>query len=304
MKKTHLIELLNNIKSTIVSFISVILFVCLSVAIYTGVSWMTTNISLSIDRVMKDSNYRDSEIIFTYGFSDDDLKEIKEIDDNLEIEAYKSTYEFFDYQSSKLQALVYETPKSVDTLISMDGKLPIKDNEIGIDSYFAENYNYKIGDVIKFNENISSLTNINSLLDYDIENGDFNSIELDGKEQFLKNREFVVTCIFKTPRLLISSEGNYVYSPLNNQIVNAYMIVNSNAFNNNAYTGYTNILIRNHNYDVYSTYDDEYDDSMDAFSDVLNNKIKNIVNNKNQEIKNKKDEAPVPVLHLRIRLIF
>lgn len=293
MKKTHLLELLNNIKSTIVSFVSIILFVCLSVAIYTGVSWMTTNISLSIDRVIKDSNYRDSEIIFTYGFSDGDLKEIKEIDDNLETEAYKSTYEFFDRNNSKLQSLVYETPKSVDTLISLDGKLPIKDNEIGVDSYFAENYNYKIGDVIKFNENVSSLSKINTLLNYDINSDDLESINFDETQQYLKNREFTITCIFKTPRLLISSGGNYIYSPLNNQIVNAYMIVNSNAFNNNAYVGYTNILIRNHNYDVYSTYDDIYDDSMDGFSDVLSDKIKTIVNNKNQEIKNKINDIKI-----------
>lgn len=287
MKKTHLVELIHNIKTTIVLFISITLFVCLSVAIYTGVSWMTTNISSGIDKIVNETNYRDSEIVFTYGFDDNDLDELNRINDGLEIEAYKSTYEFFDCDGSNLQALIYEIPKSIDSLIDVNGNLPIKDNEIGIDSFFAETYNYKIGDVITFDENKSSLTSINTILDYDIDNGDLDTIDLDKEVQFLMNRRFVITCIFKTPRLIINSEGHYAYSPINSKIINAYMIVGNDAFDDDAYVGYTNILIRNHNFDIYSTYDDMYVESIDDFSEVLNDKVKTIVNNKNLKIKNK-----------------
>ena len=290
MKKTYLVELIHNIKTTIVLFISITLFVCLSVAIYTGVSWMTTNISSTIDRIMKNTNYYDSEIFFPYGFDENDLNQIRAIDDNVEIIGFNSTYEFFDCNNSKLQSLVYEVPKSIEKLIAVDGKLPITDNEIGVDSLFAETYNYKIGDVIKFNENASSLSKINTLLNYDINSDDLESIDFDETQQYLKNREFTITCIFKTPRLFILSDGNYTYSPFNQKILNAYMIVSNEAFNENAYAGYTNVFVKNHDFDSYSTYDDIYDDSINEFSEILNDKITTIVNNKNQKIKNKIDE--------------
>ena len=290
MKKTHLVELIHNIKTTIVLFISITLFVCLSVAIYTGVSWMTTNISSTIDRIMENTNYYDSEIFFPYGFDEKDLNQIRAIDDNVEIIGFNSTYEFFDCNNSKLQSLVYEVPKSIEKLIAVDGELPIADNEIGVDSLFAETYNYKIGDVIVFDKNISSITQINTLLDYELNDNEFDSINFDNNEQYLKNREFTITCIFKTPRLFILSDGNYTYSPFNQKILNAYMIVSNEAFNENAYAGYTNVFVKNHNLDSYSTYSDIYDDSINEFSEILNDKITTIVNNKNQKIKNKIDE--------------
>ena len=293
MKKTQYIELFNNIKSTIVSFISIILFVCLSVAIYTGVSWMTTNISLSIDRVVSNTNYHDGEIMFTYGFDNEDLKAISTLGDNLEINAYKSSYEFFDNKGSKLQALVYEIPKSVDACISVEGELPQKDDEIGIDSFFAQTYNYKIGDTITFDENKSELSKIKKLLDYDIENGDLNSLELEDNAEYLKNRNYTVTCIFKTPRLIIFNDGNYVLSPINSKQINAYMIVNESTFNDKAYAGYTNVVVKNHNYDIYSTYDKEYIDSMDSFSKTLTDKIDVLVDNKNHEIRNKINDIKI-----------
>ena len=125
MKKTHLVELIHNIKTTIVLFVSITLFVCLSVAIYTGVSWMTTNISSTIDRIMKNTNYYDSEIFFPYGFDEKDLNQIRAIDDNVEIIGFNSTYEFFDCNNSKLQSLVYEVPKSLLISLSIDGPISL-----------------------------------------------------------------------------------------------------------------------------------------------------------------------------------
>ncbi len=48
MKKTQVIDLFKNVKSSIVSFVAIVIFVTLAVAVYLGLGWSGDGFSMSI----------------------------------------------------------------------------------------------------------------------------------------------------------------------------------------------------------------------------------------------------------------
>lgn len=282
MKKTQLIELLNNIKTTFVSFFSIFMFVTLAVALFTGVSFASKDMAYVIDNMIEVNNFHDAQLMYTYGFDFEDLS----LFNDYEVEGYHSSYEFFKVNDNRYQTVVYELPNNIDTFIEYEGTLPSRDDEIVVDKNFSIKNNIKIGDYIEFEDNYSKLTYINSLMNYDIENDDLSSLNIEEK-QFLKNRRYKVTALAYSSIYFSRDDQIYGVAPTNQINVNCYMYVNDKAFNMDAYNGYTTLLLRNHNFDGISTFSDEYVKLIEDFSDIIDSKLSIISDSHNKKIDNK-----------------
>ena len=67
MKKTRWIVLLRDIRKTWVSFLSVIVFVSLGVAIFLGIKWNEPALSQAMDRYLDEHRYHDLQMVFDFG---------------------------------------------------------------------------------------------------------------------------------------------------------------------------------------------------------------------------------------------
>ena len=80
MKKTRLIELLAHIRATLVSFLSIVMFVALGVGVFLGIRGSAVSLEQSAEQLFADSSFHDFEILYPYGLSDDDLAAIAAVD--------------------------------------------------------------------------------------------------------------------------------------------------------------------------------------------------------------------------------
>ena len=65
-----------NIKSTLASFIAIVIFVSLSISIFVSASWAGSSVINNIDSLIKQTNMHDVELIFPYGFDNEEFKQI------------------------------------------------------------------------------------------------------------------------------------------------------------------------------------------------------------------------------------
>lgn len=243
----------------------------------------------AVDNLSLNTNFHDSEVMFTYGLDDNDIVKLKRISGVDEIEGTHTSYEFFNLDDNKYQTVVYELPNKIDNLMEVEGKLPLSDNEIGVEKHFALEHNIKIGDYIEFDENYSKLAAINSLMSFDVENDDYNNVDL--KQQYLNNRKFKVTALIVSPKYTAYDEQCYGVSSLNQISINTFMYVNTKAFNEKAYCGYTSVLIKNHSLDNLNTFSNEYKDGIDEFSKNIDEVMNTIAIEKNNAIRKKIDDV-------------
>ena len=76
MKKTQIIELFSNIKSTFMSFFAILLFVLLSVGVFSGISWTSPALQRAAEEVFDEGRLYDIEIQFPNGLTDEDLQKV------------------------------------------------------------------------------------------------------------------------------------------------------------------------------------------------------------------------------------
>ena len=150
MKKTQFIDLIKIIKSTFVSFFSVTLFVTLGVGVFLGMSWGGRGLAMSIAKAQDDNNFRDLEIISPYGFTDDDMRELRKVEGVADVEGTYTSYAYFYQGDIKLQAKICTVPEDINKLFSFEGSMPSKPNEIIVEKFWADARNIKIGDTITF----------------------------------------------------------------------------------------------------------------------------------------------------------
>ena len=70
MIKTQWIELLYNIRHTLVSFLAVVLFVALATGLFTGIRWTGYALRASVEADYSDGNLHHFELSYPYGFDE------------------------------------------------------------------------------------------------------------------------------------------------------------------------------------------------------------------------------------------
>lgn len=292
MKKTQFIDLIKNIKSSFVSFFSIMLFVTLGVGIFLGMSWGGKGFAYSISKAQEDNAIRDLEIISPYGFTEDDIEALKKVEGVDKVEGTYNTYAYFYRGDTKCQARICTVPKEQDTLFSLEGNLPSRSNEIIVEKYWAKRYDIKIGDTITFLHDANDHPHALSLL---LENEDkINDVEAlvklfdeDPKDpdgmQTLKHDSFIVSGLAESPEFISTFPETYGTSSTLSTPVDIIMFFPKEAFDERSFTGYTNILVNNDSLQG-SFIEKESRDANDEFRDKVDVVVKELTSAKNKRI--------------------
>lgn len=266
MKKTQWIELFNRIKETIVSFIAILFFVCFGIALFVGIGWTKYTLEDTFENEFKQNNLHNYEVLSNYKFTSENIDELSNIFKNYEIEGSYSTFEGFDYNTSKLYAKIVGITDNIDKLFLIEGELPKKDNEIVLESNYAKVTKTEIGDHIKF--------------------------DLNSNLPILKNNEFIVTGFAESPAYISHLAPNYEISTNGGNSTTCIMFVSRDVFNETILPGYNELFIRVNELDEFPTLSDEYIDKSKEIEDKIDKEISKVIDD-NYTIIPRKDNGSI-----------
>ena len=287
MKKTQLIELIKNIKSTFVSFFSILMFVALGVAVFVGMSWTSTGLKQAIHQEAEIGNFYDIKILFPYGFSTEDLEKLSQVSGVDKVEGSVFVYEQLKQGEDEYQIKVMQLNDDLDVFTALEGTLPQKEGEIAVDADWAKSHNIKIGDTITFQSDYEgNAGKLAKLASYDTEKDDPESLieESVGKMEYLTTDTFTVTALMQNSEYMVRGSFTYGVSETNSTQIDALMYVAEDSINSDSFAGYTQVFVQSSELRNYFTYSDTYKERMNEISEELEKTAKELVDAKNDQI--------------------
>lgn len=243
MKKTHLKELFATIKKSKVTFISILLFVAMSFVLFFGIQWTSDGIANSANDYYKRAGFHDAEIQTSLGY-EDDIEKLKTIEGVDEVEGVYDTYAFLNKGENKFQVRISSITSNIDYPTLVKGKIPSEVGEIAFNNSFAEENNINIGDKFSF-EGISTKLTVGGVLP-------------------IKNIEYTVTGFLDIAPYLSKYSDTFGISLPDSIRVNSLGYVHSSSFNEDAFLGYTRILIKDNALKDTNFFSEEYKNETDA----------------------------------------
>lgn len=245
MKKTHWLSLFRDIKATAVSFVSILLFVALGIAIFLGIKWNEPALKNAADGYYKEHNFQDFALSFPYGFTKEDL-EVLEENDNISMAegcytAFGSTWAGDERCVLGIQSVT----ENIDKATVVEGVMPSADNEIGVEQLFADQSGLHVGDTLVLEESQD--------------------------KDCLYQKKFTITAIVEHPAY-VRSEGELFRgsSDVSDGSVDFFALMDKSAFNEETYDDcYPKVLLRGKNLSELDTFGDEYSDKADVVYDEL-----------------------------------
>lgn len=249
MKKTQWINLFRDIRKTLVSFISISLFVALGIGIFLGIRWNRPAASVRINQYLNEHNYHDFLLSFPYGFTQEDIDTLSETDGISMAEGSYSAFGSSSVKNHRYVLVIQALTKNMDSADIIEGRMPEKADETGIELQFAEAAGIKPGDIITVNT------------------------ENDGVS-YLKNTEFTVTAIVGHPSYF---SKNTVFtrgiSNIGDGSVDYFVLMPEEAFDPEAYDNcYSQVLLRSDRLEGLECFGEEYEKE----SELMSGKIKEI----------------------------
>ena len=267
MKRTQWIEFFKRIRRSLVSFIAILVFVTFGVGLFLGIRWSAPAFYKSMEADYDELKLRDIELVFASGLSDEGLKELGDLPEVSEIEGIYTAYQYFCYDGIQYQAKIGTVTEDVDMLRVKSGRLPETDSEIAVESSWASWHDLSIGDTVVLNHDGDSNAHfVNDILNVGKPDMDF--ANEDGMQYFL-NDTFTVTALVDSPTALSTLAPSYEASPVNPSPVGVLFFVPREAFDSEAFPGYTGALIRSDSLRLMCTTDEEYRSSSDALAEKL-----------------------------------
>lgn len=290
MKKTQFIDLFKNIKKTKVSFIAITMFVALGVAIFTGFSWAGKAIVKSVFGEFDNSNTYDFEILYPYGLTDDNLEELKKLDCVTDIEGSYFTYQVFIRDGIKYQAKVISLTDRISTSTQIEGNLPSKMGEVAVEKLWANNNNVSVGDVITFvHDDDGTAHYIDGIINKDTDVLTASQVTPDGMK-YLYTDTYTVTALVENATYLAAMPSAYGVSVENNTPVNCIMYIPECNFDEAAFGGYVDVLVRSDLLRGYDEFNDEYREKCENIQKQIESLLNDIVDDKNKLIVGNVDE--------------
>ena len=130
MKPTQIAELFANIRTTIVSFFSILMFVALGVSVFLGISWAGPALENATGQVFDKGSFHNFQVQFPYGLTDSDVKALSEIEGVSQVETAYQSFQTVRLDGNKLTVKVQSLGQSIDTPIVAEGELPTKAGEM------------------------------------------------------------------------------------------------------------------------------------------------------------------------------
>jgi len=238
MKPTQLTELFANIRATIVSFFSILMFVALGVGIFAGIYWMAPALQKSAESIFDEGVFHHFQIQFPYGLTDGDLDKLRSVEGVTDVEGSYLAYADFIKNGEKHIVKIQALGERIDLPYIVDGTLPTQAGEIALKATSAEELGLKVGDTCAFAHDASD------------------NADKDGMAQ-LTNDTFTITALVESSEYLALSKQGFGRSPAG--AVDALVWAPASAFDSKAYQeGYPAVNIRCESLSALDTFGDEY----------------------------------------------
>ncbi|WP_232696000.1 ABC transporter permease [Brevibacillus daliensis] len=149
-----LLKLVRDIKQSIGQFIALVLVIAVGAFFYTGLVTYSDKLSTYTKEYFEEHNLSDLNVYYSQ-ISKDDVAGLSEVEGINKIEGrytLDATQAFEDYKTS-LKIHSIPVKNEINTLTMIEGSIPTKKDEILIDSHYAKEHDYHVGDKISINTN-------------------------------------------------------------------------------------------------------------------------------------------------------
>ncbi|MED4728549.1 FtsX-like permease family protein [Aneurinibacillus migulanus] len=148
------LKLLRDIKQSIGQFIALVLVIAVGAFFYAGLVTYSDNLSAYVKVYFKEHNLSDLNVYYSQLFKED-VAGLSEIEGINKIEGrytFDATQAFEDYKASlKIHSIPVQNEINTPTMI--EGSIPSKKDEILLDSRYAKEHHYRVGDQISLSAN-------------------------------------------------------------------------------------------------------------------------------------------------------
>ena len=217
MKKTQFIELIAHVRATLVSFLSIVMFVALGVGVFLGIRGSARALERSAEQLFAENSFHDFEILYPYGMSEDDIAAIRAIDGvDLVVPNYRA-YVSHAIGDTNTTFALHSLTEGVNTCTVVEGELPTRPDEIALGSFYARANDIKVGDTIEF--------------EHDATNAD----DADGM-RYLTQGSFKVTALVTNPLYLTQAGGTLGVAATGGSI-ESYAFLPESSFDADAFMG-------------------------------------------------------------------
>ncbi|WP_459503464.1 ABC transporter permease [Bacillus sp. C1] len=148
------LKLLRDIKQSIGQFIALVLITAVGAFFYAGLITYSDNLSAYVKSYFQEHNLSDLNVYFSQ-IPKDDVANLSKIEGINKIEGrytFDATQTFKDYKTSlKIHSIPVQNEINTPTMI--EGSIPSKKDEILVDSRYAKEHHYRVGDQISLSAN-------------------------------------------------------------------------------------------------------------------------------------------------------
>lgn len=235
MKKTQWVALFQDIKATAVSFLSILLFVALGIAVFLGIKWNEPALANTTTAYYDAHRFQDFLLNFQYGLTPEDVRAVQALDAVADAEGAYSAHGTAVVNKNQYVLIVQSLTQRVNSVTLLEGLLPAAPDEIGIEAQFAETAGLTLGDTIK------------------IDTGS-------GDNTLLINADFTVTAIVEHPAYIRPESHTRGLSNIGDGVVDYYAVTPASAFNTSAFDNcFSQIVVRGVGLSGINTFSDAYD---------------------------------------------
>lgn len=148
--RAYVKDLLRTLTGSISRFISIVIIVALGVFFFVGIRAASPDMKETVGQYIEAQNIYDIHILANYGFSEDDVKAIEDLDGVKQVDAVYSIDMLCQKDDENLIVTLEQLPSEgeLNQVKLIDGRLPEKDDECLVDIVFLRKNDFNIGDTI------------------------------------------------------------------------------------------------------------------------------------------------------------
>ena len=229
------------IRKTAVSYLSIVFFVTLGIALFLGFGWGSRAMEEKVKREFDAAHLHDFEILYPYGLEDDDLAALAQVEGVRHVEGIRYSYQFLVHRGWKNQVKIQAMTEQTDRFCQVEGNLPAAPDEIAVQKYWAEENEIAIGDSICFEHDADADAHALSQL---LNGEKFPKPYTDGDGmKYLLSDRFTVTALVSSPAYAANIPSSLGIAEINGAPISCVMFVHPDAFDDASFTGCNGILI-------------------------------------------------------------
>ena len=292
MKKTQWIELFHIISKTKVTFIAIILFVTMGMALFFGITWSGKSIEASANDFFVKGSLADLDLQYVYGFDPSFAEDVSGIEGISNAEGYYEAYEFLSQDGQIFEVRITSLTETCNKALKINGTMPEKCGEIAVEGCYAEDHGIAVGDRITFTHDDGAPDYLLALIKTDTAGLPAALAEQEGAEdpdgmKYLLTDTFTVTATVETAPYLSRYSDMYGISYPDAIPVNCLMFADVSSFDEDAFPGYTNIAVGMAESGEKDYFSEEYQHKSDELKDRLVSFADAYTDAKNEETEEK-----------------